>query len=159
METFPALLAICAWNSPVNGELPAQRPVTRSFDVFFDPRLNKRLSKQSWGWWYDTPSCPLWRHRDGHDIVHCGWSANISSHPNLHFHMVASIWKLVSCLWGPVVYHGNPLSLNIWIVVFVVVTKGYTNERIYIYRLCILVKWLLEIIFPVRTHNKCPIVQ
>ena len=35
METFPALLAICAWNSPVPGEFPAQRPVTRSFDVFF----------------------------------------------------------------------------------------------------------------------------
>ena len=38
-------------NSPVTGEFPAQRPVTRSFDVFFDLRLNKRLSKQRWGWW------------------------------------------------------------------------------------------------------------
>ena len=47
METFSALLAICAGNSPVSGEIPAQRPVTRSFDVFFDLRLNKRLSKQS----------------------------------------------------------------------------------------------------------------
>ena len=28
------------------GEFPTQRPVTRSFDVFFDLRLNKRLSKQ-----------------------------------------------------------------------------------------------------------------
>ena len=45
METFSALLAICAGNSPVSGEFPAQRPVTRSFDVFFDLRLNKRLSK------------------------------------------------------------------------------------------------------------------
>ena len=36
------------------GELPAQRPVTRSFDVFFDLRLNKRLSKQPWGWWFET---------------------------------------------------------------------------------------------------------
>ena len=44
METFSALLAICAGNSPVPGEFPAQRPVTRSFDVFFDLRLNKRLS-------------------------------------------------------------------------------------------------------------------
>ena len=35
---------------------PAQRPVTRSFDVFFDLRLNKRLSKQSWGWWCETLS-------------------------------------------------------------------------------------------------------
>ena len=34
------------------GEFPTQRPVTRSFDVFFDLRLNKRLSKQSWGWWF-----------------------------------------------------------------------------------------------------------
>ena len=47
METFSALLAICAGNSPVTGEYPAQRPVTQSFDVFFDLRLNKRLSKQS----------------------------------------------------------------------------------------------------------------
>ena len=47
------------------GELPTQRPVTRSFDVFFVLRLNKRLSKQSWGWWFETQSCPLWRHRNG----------------------------------------------------------------------------------------------
>ena len=45
METFFALLAICAGNSPVPGEFPAQRPVTRSFDVFFDLRLNKRSSE------------------------------------------------------------------------------------------------------------------
>ena len=38
------------------------KAVTRSFDVFFDPRLNKRLSKQLWGWWFETPSHPLWRH-------------------------------------------------------------------------------------------------
>ena len=56
-----ALLAICAGNSPVTGEFPAQRPVTRSFD-FFNLRLNKRLSKQSWGLWFETPSGPLWRH-------------------------------------------------------------------------------------------------
>ena len=56
-----ALLANCAANSPVTGEFPAQRPVTRCFGVFFDLRLNKRLSKQSWGWWFETPSRPLWR--------------------------------------------------------------------------------------------------
>ena len=42
------------------GELPTQRPVTRSSDVFFDLRLNKGLSKQSWGWWFETLSRPLW---------------------------------------------------------------------------------------------------
>ena len=40
METFSALLALCAGNSPVSGEFPSQRPVTRSFDVFFDLCLN-----------------------------------------------------------------------------------------------------------------------
>ena len=64
METFSALLAICAGNSPVPGEFPTQRPVTRRFDVYFDLRPNKRLSKQSWGWWFETLSCSLWRHRN-----------------------------------------------------------------------------------------------
>ena len=59
---FSALLALCAGNSPVPGEFPAQRPVTRSFDVFFDLRLNKRLSKQSRGW------C-LRRHRVHYDVI------------------------------------------------------------------------------------------
>ena len=62
MESVSALLAICAGNSLVPGEFPAQRPVTRSFNVFFDLRLNKRLSKQSWCWWFETLPCPLWRH-------------------------------------------------------------------------------------------------
>ena len=50
METTSAVLGICADNPPVTGEFLTQRPVTRSFDVFFDLRLNKQLSKQSWGW-------------------------------------------------------------------------------------------------------------
>ena len=62
MEIIAALLANCAGNSPVPGEFPAQRPVTRSSDVFFDLRLNKRLSKQSWGWWFETLSRSLCRH-------------------------------------------------------------------------------------------------
>ena len=64
MEPFSALLTICAGNSPVPGEFPAQRPVTRSFDVFFDLRLYKRLSKQWWACWFETLSRSLWRHRN-----------------------------------------------------------------------------------------------
>ena len=64
MKTLSALLAICAGNSPVPGEFPTQRPVTRSFDVYFDLHPNKRLSKHSWGWWFETLSCSLWRHRN-----------------------------------------------------------------------------------------------
>ena len=52
METFSALLALCAGKSPVTGEFPSQRPATRSFDVFFDLRLNKRLSNQSRRRWF-----------------------------------------------------------------------------------------------------------
>ena len=57
METFFASLALS-----VTGEIPSQRPVTGSFDVFFDLRLNWPLSKQSAGWWFETPSRSLWRH-------------------------------------------------------------------------------------------------
>ena len=59
MGLYSALLALC--NSPVTGEFPAQWSVTRSFDVFFDLRLNKRLSKQSRRRWFETPSRSLWR--------------------------------------------------------------------------------------------------
>ena len=65
MQTFSALLAICAGNSPVPVEFPTQRPVTQSFDVFFDLRPNKWLSKQWWSWWFETLSWPLWRHCNG----------------------------------------------------------------------------------------------
>ena len=60
METFSALLANSAGNSPVPSEIPAQEPATRSFDAFFDLCLNERL-KQSWGWWFETLPRPLWR--------------------------------------------------------------------------------------------------
>ena len=72
METFSALLAICAGNAPVPSEFPAQRPVKRNFDVFFDLRSNKLLNKQSWGWWFETPWHLLWRHRieKADDLLH-----------------------------------------------------------------------------------------
>ena len=61
METFSSSLTLCAGNSPVSGEFPAQRPVTGTFGVFFDLRLIKRPSKHS-RWWFKTLSHPLWRH-------------------------------------------------------------------------------------------------
>ena len=61
-HTRSASLAICAGNSPVTGEFPSQRPVTLSFDFFFDLRLHKRLTKEWCGWWFDAPSRSLWRH-------------------------------------------------------------------------------------------------
>ena len=51
-------------NSPVTGELPAQRPVTRSLDVFLNMRLNKRLSKHWWG-----EAGDLKRHRTHYVVI------------------------------------------------------------------------------------------
>ena len=68
METFSALLTLCAGNSPVSSEFPSQRPVTRSFDIFFDPRLNKRVSKHSRRGWFETPPCSSWRHCTGYCV-------------------------------------------------------------------------------------------
>ena len=59
------------------GEFPTQRPVTQSFDVFFDLRLNKRLGKQPSGWWFEPPSCSLWRHRNGRHNTY--WSSRRST--------------------------------------------------------------------------------
>ena len=73
METFTALLAICAGNSPATGEFPIQKPVTRILYIIFDVSLNKRLSKQSWGWWFETPLSPLWRHSNAKCWCHPVW--------------------------------------------------------------------------------------
>ena len=62
METFSALLDLCAGNSPVTGEFSWKRAVTHSLDVFFDLRLNKRFNKQSRRRWFETPSLSLWCH-------------------------------------------------------------------------------------------------
>ena len=61
METFSALMTLCNGNPPITGRFSSQRPLTRSFHVFFD-LLNKRLNKQSRRRWFETPSCSLWRH-------------------------------------------------------------------------------------------------
>ena len=84
---------------PLCGEFPAQRPVTRSFDVLFDLRLNKRLSKQLWGWWFETPSSPLW--------YHCNAS------PNKSVGHKVSLYTRKHFLCGPVtVKYGMPLGNN-----------------------------------------------
>ena len=74
METFSALLAICAGNSPATGEFPTQRPVTRSFDVFFDLRLIN-------GWINNGEAGDLRRHRTHYDVIvmHESWVINLVS--------------------------------------------------------------------------------
>ena len=71
MGTFSVLLTLCVGNSPVPGEFLSQRSVTRSFDVFFDLRQNKRLSKPSRRQWFDTQSRSLWCNCNEHIIKRC----------------------------------------------------------------------------------------
>ena len=77
METFSALLALCAGNSPVTGEFPQQKPVTRNFDIFVDLRKKKRLSKQSRRRWFEMP------HRAHYDVIVMNWM--IIYFPNMYF--------------------------------------------------------------------------
>ena len=66
METFSTLLALCARNSPVTGEFPGQRPVTWSFDVFFDRRL-------LYVWVNNREAGGLRRHRAYYDVIVMSW--------------------------------------------------------------------------------------
>ena len=109
METFSASLAICAGNSPVTGEFSAQRPVARSFDVFFDLRLNKVLNTQSWGWWFETLSRPLWRHCNAMTCNH--WTV-------LPMHILPALapMSIVALLWGHGVHVVDPGVSEYWFI-------------------------------------------
>ena len=113
---------------PVNSP---QRPVTGSFDVFFDVRLNKLLSKQSWGWWFETLSRPLWRHR------------------NVSFtETETSLWRnchyLLRGNFSFCVGHGIHVVCYIWqIIDIIVLLELLLGERVvYLLDRCIL-KWFL----------------
>ena len=56
------ITALCEENPPVTGGFPPQRPVTGSFDVFFDLSVNKLLIKHSRRWWFETQLRSSWRH-------------------------------------------------------------------------------------------------
>ena len=93
METFSAF--------------PAQRPVTPSFDVLFDLHLNKRLSKQSWGWWFEMQSCPLRRQCNEMNLcfnhIHIwGFSSDCALVPRNDFNGIGR-----SCPPSAVNYHSN----------------------------------------------------
>ena len=74
----------------VTGEFPSQRPVMGSFDVLFDLCLNKQLSKQSRGWWFETPSCSLWHQGNG-------WFCTL-------FHIMCIVFIHRGNRWAPIQY-------------------------------------------------------
>ena len=95
MKTFSALLAICAGNSPVSvefaaqrpvktGEFPEQRPVTRSFDVFFDLHLNKRA-------WVNNHEAGDLRHYRAH------YDVTVNTHTRLKEEIVRRVFCWILC--------------------------------------------------------------
>ena len=79
--------ALCAGNSPITGEFLSQRPVTRSFNVFFYLRLSKRLCKQPRRRWFEMPSGPLWRHHNGISVTQAGSESG----------MLTRVWQYNAC--------------------------------------------------------------
>ena len=87
-------------NSPVTGEFPSQRPVTRNFNIFFDLRPNKRLSKRSGRRWFETPSCWLW--------CRCNAISYLSHSPSLKSQMYELYCG--SFVWAMNMYRGHLLK-------------------------------------------------
>ena len=112
-ETFSALLAICAGYSPVTSEFPAQRPMTRSFDVFLDLRLNKRLSKQSWFWWFEKPWRPLCRHCNSTGTLPTTETWVIRSSPGFKWY---SFYHLCGCERNDVIQRVSKIPRNLTIL-------------------------------------------
>ena len=81
------------------GEFPAQWPVTRSFDVFFDLGLNKRLSKQPWGWWFETPPWSLWRQCKDDLFIETGLTCPITFVPREQYPSVVSTLVVPPLRW------------------------------------------------------------
>ena len=75
---FFRVTGLCAGNSPVTAEFPAQRPVMQSCEIFVDLRLNKRLSKL-WSWWFEMPLPSLWRH------CNAAWQNRAADHQQPRF--------------------------------------------------------------------------
>ena len=107
MVTFFALLDLCVGNSAVTGEFPAQRSVTWSFDVYFDLRLIKRLSKQSLGWWFETPSRSLWRHCNDSN-----WYSRIGNDFSFDDAM-AKTFNVTVHSFDPTYVHNNEISIKL----------------------------------------------
>ena len=89
------------------GEFPAQRPVRRSFDVFFHLRLNKRLSKQPRGWWFETPPWSLWRQCNGDDspcVSEVLPKSTGTQCPLFHYERYSNHKKWLNVMWCDVMW-------------------------------------------------------
>ena len=125
-------MALSAGISPVTGEFPSRRPVTRSFDIFFDLRLNKRLSKQSWGWWFEGPSRSLWRHCNDHvRCCICALTTSSKQEPSLSFY---GAWCINSSILMFIKYNIYTDLIGIWLYTHIYTYILFVSGNTWCYR-------------------------
>ena len=116
METFSALLVLCKENSPVTGESPSQRPVARSFDVFFDLRLNKRPGK-------NRNASDLRRHSAHYDVT-------VMTYPLTSMLSTRTVTRTRGVIYETLIYSRTCISPNgIWHFQYHFVNKN--NHTLY----------------------------
>ena len=122
METFSAQLAICAGNSPVPGEFPAQRPVTLSFGVFFDLRIND--------WVNNCEAGDLRRYRAHYDVV---VMCQVIPEEFVVYKLCLAACSLLQPIKENNISH--PSTNNIYIfATFIIIGSHYMNSSIMHYR-------------------------
>ena len=126
MTSTNTLLVLYAGNSPGTGEFPAQRPVTRIFYVFFDLCLNKRLSKQSWGW-FETPSRPLWRHWNG--IISSRKATRIDNRTTECNVRQASVWNVLDIYYNGVIMNAMACQITVVSIACWTVCSGVDQRK------------------------------
>ena len=119
------------------GEFPTQRPVTRNFDVFFDLRLNKRLNKQPWGCWFETPSWSLWRHCN-----EANWIDGF-----IRFNVISIFANSMWCIYALNDSHYDPLNtITNYVIKTVAPRVNLKRVSNIVYELIIQIRWIFVLI-------------
>ena len=118
---------------PFVSGIPSQRPVTWGFEVFFDLRLNKRLSKQSRRPWFETPSRSLWRYCNERQ-----WRTPVQP-----VNTKLATRKLLLCSEGIILkFWSSCLSYSRDVLYIYIYIHMHTHTYIYIYKW--IYKWLFN---------------
>ena len=140
--------------------IPQIKASDAEFDVFFDLRLNKRLSKKPWGWWFETPSRPLWRHCNesgvkwaawrlkspAMDCLFSLWMLTSKKTPKHHtadplypcFYIFRIPWRLFNqrlrCRWFKTLWFSNAVMILMIYCIFDYICASFFLLHMYVYK-------------------------